>query len=1231
MIINNNNYKIVNKKLEIVNNINFNINTNLLGREIYEKETIKLNTFKMRKSYLKILTWNCRSLNNYIKMNFLKRLINCDQPDIIYIIDSNYDNLGNWRFYDKFFDGRNILYIRNEINYGKVVTDEPFYYFKIEKLKLNFVYIIPNLEKTEKVFWQYIIDKLINNNEIIVGDINMNSNVFIKNIIDKYNYKLNIYGEETMQTIIITKNIKKVKCYLAPSDHQIIYAEIWSNFESSSFLKLNYIKNKTDYNQVKDILEGKQLELKFNYQIKNIRLPMSNKYLVIRKIVNFFLKNNPSLLYKYFNNVWSKFKKEPLLGDNVSNKIIESIKIHLKHNNNKKKILFKNNDIIGFNTFPTERLEIIEKKSQRAVRVLNLFKIKGANSRAKTEDFLGLKEIGDKIKIYLENKKFNKKLKETQNILFNLFNYCNNNQIEDKAKVFYLIKNKKLENFADVRLITILPTSFRIYEALTYYEITEGLNEIINKKEIYQFGGINKSGTINALNFLRYKIEKLESRNKNKGILVTDISFGYDSINWSILDNFIENDNRLSQRLKKLLKFWTIFNKNMNLWIANDQIKRNIGIPMGSALSPIIFVYYVDNCLSDFEFKKDLDIYIDDVSMIINTDDNPKIKINKLKQALKRGELDMKEKKTFIIANDKEFFKELTNYKIIERFTFLGRDLLYVNDNLEPNDESIVIIDDNRIKKFPKWLLLCEKRILFNGALQAKQRFISFMMSIKDKNVLKQHFKNIFDFYNNNFDHLRYKIVMFLTTNMFRFMLDSFSLFKLIENYQLNKEKIKDINKDKKTSLINCAISYVDGSYNDIYNTYGSGFILIYKNEKEEIIKEEYSTGSNNKEFIKFRNIAGEIIATQNIISHAIYKKIENLYIYYDYEGIEKWANNKWNASKKLTINYKKFINENKNKINIKFIKVKAHSNNKGNEEADWLAKRGANTREFYKNITKLSNKEFQEYKIEVNEIEEENLMEVIEDQEQIIRIIKNTFKINLIDKDIDDIIDKLEIDFRNIPINKINIQNCFQYTTLILDDLWRKFKINIILKHYENKNFDYERYIYIKNSLIQCSLINKHAFLIESSFLHHEYWIKDEKKRNRIFLLKIIQKWKNYLISIFENSLDNIKKHINIINWLNNLLKIKQEKIEKIKEDKNKIFKIKKDIKEEKLLNIINEIFQFLITLEKNEFGYNIHNKNKNKRNRSSRKDFNELSKDIWKITRKLFMVLRYLNSLRL
>jgi ribonuclease HI len=71
----------------------------------------------------------------------------------------------------------------------------------------------------------------------------------------------------------------------------------------------------------------------------------------------------------------------------------------------------------------------------------------------------------------------------------------------------------------------------------------------------------------------------------------------------------------------------------------------------------------------------------------------------------------------------------------------------------------------------------------------------------------------------------------------------------------------------------------------------------------------------------------------------ALKNKISDIEIIYDYIGIEKWIND-WKTNEPISKFYKKeYETKYKGKINIKFVKVKSHTGNKGNEIADQLAK----------------------------------------------------------------------------------------------------------------------------------------------------------------------------------------------------------------------------------------------------------------------------------------------------
>ena len=131
-------------------------------------------------------------------------------------------------------------------------------------------------------------------------------------------------------------------------------------------------------------------------------------------------------------------------------------------------------------------------------------------------------------------------------------------------------------------------------------------------------------------------------------------------------------------------------------------------------------------------------------------------------------------------------------------------------------------------------------------------------------------------------------------------------------------------------------IAYVDGSYNIKTKEYGYGCILI---EGGKVIQEFYDKG-NHPDYVSMRNVAGEILGSEKAIQYAIENKYQYICIYYDYEGIEKWADKIWKANKVGTIAYQQFIEESKKSLSIVFTKVLAHSGDYYNEQADKLAKK---------------------------------------------------------------------------------------------------------------------------------------------------------------------------------------------------------------------------------------------------------------------------------------------------
>lgn len=143
-------------------------------------------------------------------------------------------------------------------------------------------------------------------------------------------------------------------------------------------------------------------------------------------------------------------------------------------------------------------------------------------------------------------------------------------------------------------------------------------------------------------------------------------------------------------------------------------------------------------------------------------------------------------------------------------------------------------------------------------------------------------------------------------------------------------EKIeeKDLGEDE-------LIAYVDGSFSQDLNTYSYGMVIISSQGKESF----YGCG-DNLELAEMRNVSGELKGALEAMKLALDRDKKKLYLHYDYAGIEKWARGEWKTNKKGTKMYKDYYDKIKNRLDVEFIKVKAHSGVKYNEEADLLAKK---------------------------------------------------------------------------------------------------------------------------------------------------------------------------------------------------------------------------------------------------------------------------------------------------
>ena len=131
------------------------------------------------------------------------------------------------------------------------------------------------------------------------------------------------------------------------------------------------------------------------------------------------------------------------------------------------------------------------------------------------------------------------------------------------------------------------------------------------------------------------------------------------------------------------------------------------------------------------------------------------------------------------------------------------------------------------------------------------------------------------------------------------------------------------------------ALAYVDGSFNLSTGVYGYGGVLLCRDGSIRPLQ-----GHGRDETLRtMRNVAGEIHGSMAAIQAAVDAGIASITIFYDYMGIEMWANGQWKTNKEGTRAYKAFIDQIRPRIEIRFQKVAAHTGVRFNELVDQLAK----------------------------------------------------------------------------------------------------------------------------------------------------------------------------------------------------------------------------------------------------------------------------------------------------
>jgi len=853
----NNNYQYFNQlnNYNYLSNINANINNNNNKLETtsfeikfltpieeykdkYERYKKKVEEVHNDDLILNILVWNCQRINKKftrrdLKIKFIKDVLNFNKVDIIYLIDvGNFSNNITLNGYTRYDDNRNVLFVINEIK-NEFMVDKKNMFIKSDECKLGFIYVTPN-SKNEEQF--NIIKNPVYKNYHIFGDFNLDSNC-----LKLAGEIVNFNGEDTLRCGLINKKPIKCRAVDGPSDHYALLYIINSRIRHQFPLRLKEISVQDSIETVKKILNG-NTEINFQPKItvKQFKQKFNDSEELLNKMIYNYIDNNVSMAYRKYNYLWKFMRKEPFLGTHVNQGVISTFAKHLHADIHK------------------EYEDCIISNVPEYVYIEADNKIIPTKSSALTQEYISLSSVFKGVKEYMTFSAL-KKMQQKQemkdyNVINNVLKICNNYKNHLRANTFFLVKNSKLEDFNDVRMIIIIPTFIKIYELLIYQDVCNYINKEVNgeNETKYQYGGLHGGSCFYAIYALRQKYVN----NKGRGLLVTDMTKGYDSVNLQKLKEiFLEIQD---VRIKLFLLNWLILVKNMDYNMDNQVIKRQRGIGMGLSLSPAIFVYYVNHCFKGLN-KENFIMYIDDLTIVIPESMRPIEAfdlVNTIISRLHEYDLVINKQKSVMVTRDRDFAEAFkSEYCIIQEDRFLGRELALNDAGFLVGDDRFYNAKQLTLSSFPNYNIAGIQNLIINGAILARLRYRFMCWSTNSAMIKKKIFTNnwiIFKSKNQQFSYIQMLLAM---PNVFAFFMDALEINLLtqdMEEKKVNKDEANKLIKDKlKTGVetIDKAIDKIEIEVkvyskeiiengkllmDDIFTRIKKAAIINYKEEKQQ-------------------------------------------------------------------------------------------------------------------------------------------------------------------------------------------------------------------------------------------------------------------------------------------------------------------------------------------------------------------------------------------------------------
>ncbi|ADM89654.1 putative phenylalanyl-tRNA synthetase, beta subunit [Candidatus Zinderia insecticola CARI] len=655
-----------------------------------------------------------------------------------------------------FFLGKIIKKIKFNINLKLYI-----YELKIKKKKYFFISKKKIKNNNFNIFYINKINLLYKNKKIkIKGILYLNKNILLKyknyNIINnKYNFK----NKNKIKIINIGNKIYLNNILGLINEISLIFK-----------IKYNYkIKN---INKIKFKIKNNILFKRYTYVIiKNINIfsKIPNKIKKILKLNNIYSKNTIKNIinyikikygiyfniidydkFKIFNNFFLIFKKKKFLKISKKTKNLY-LKIFCIKKKYKKKINFKNNNLINYNIFIDSIKEIIYLIKNICGKInTNISNIKDIiNIKKKKRIKIKIKMVNKILGIKINNKKLIKIL-----IILNFeFWYI-------KKKYFKIIPNKyKYKIKKKEELIEEILKIYNIKNIKKKYPLFN-YNNIKCKKEKYFSTDYIRNILCNLdyqevinYSFINKNIEKKFNILKNKSIkIINPISKNINIMRTSLLpgliNNAIYNINNNCKRIK-IFEIGNIFYKNKKIIDGYKTTKNICELKKISCLTYGDFYYKQKNInkkLNILNLKKDLEILfwpkkINFINLKIKFLNNNSYKIfYKNKKIGFLGEVNKNLFKNYNFKNNINIFEINLKYlkkKILNiRKKYFKRDIsIILKNNL--NIKKILLFLNNKIKK--NYLFNNIKKIIIydkfeNLNLKKINKFsITFRILIKNK------------------------------------------------------------------------------------------------------------------------------------------------------------------------------------------------------------------------------------------------------------------------------------------------------------------------------------------------------------------------------------------------------------------------------------------------------------------------------------------------------------------